>query len=50
MKVSIITIVLNNIDTVKDSILSVDSQDYNDTGSVISIFAQFAAPVIKNMR
>ncbi len=35
MKVSIITVVLNNKETVKDAILSVGSQDYNDIEHIV---------------
>jgi len=35
MKVSIITVVLNNMETIKDAILSVDSQDYNDIEHIV---------------
>jgi glycosyltransferase involved in cell wall biosynthesis len=35
MKVSIITVVLNNKETVKDAILSVDSQDYHDMEHIV---------------
>ena len=35
MKVSIITVVLNNKETIKDAILSVGSQDYNDIEHIV---------------
>ncbi len=35
MKVSIITVVLNNKETVKDAILSVGAQDYNDIEHIV---------------